>query len=108
MGPSAHTPISLQPPGRRLDHADHGANGPEVVLHTVSSLGLHGLVRAAHQAILRCRRSVRLGSLGSIRPSYTLGVFAARLSYGLYRYGLYSYGLYSHDVYIVMACIVVA
>ena len=63
--------------------ADHGANGPEVMLAvgqhhrgdgpicgTVSLLALHG-------GYPRCRRLVRLGS---IRPSYTLEVFAALCS----------------------------
>ncbi len=48
--------------------------------HTVSLWVLHGLVRAVHQADLRYRRLVRLGRLGSIHPSYTLGGFAARCS----------------------------
>ena len=30
-GCQAHIPISPQPPRGRLEHADHGANGPEVV-----------------------------------------------------------------------------
>ena len=49
-GCQAHTPISLQPPRRRLEHADHGANGPEVVFAhgLITGWCPRGLVRAVH------------------------------------------------------------
>ena len=49
----------------------HRGDGP--ICGTVSLLVLHG-------GYPRCRRLAGLGRLGSIRPSYTLGVFAARRS----------------------------
>ena len=49
----------------------HRGDGP--ICGTASLLVLHG-------GYPRCRRLAGLGRLGSIRPSYTLEVFAARCS----------------------------
>ena len=83
-GCQAHTPISPQPPSEVAEHvADHGANGPEVVL----AAGVAPSRRWAQQwyglvvgVAWRIPALSPPGWLSILRPSYTLEVFAARRS----------------------------
>ena len=86
-GRQAHTPISPQPPSEVAEHvADHGANGPEVVVAVGGSTTeesrrwaqqWYGLVVGVAWRIPALSPP---GWLSILRPSYTLGVFAARRS----------------------------